>query len=60
MRIVPNSVSWATSDIGHEEVGRSRANGNAIIARANDRASDADMSRVPDVDAIGVRAIFWR
>lgn len=50
-------MSGPARDIVHCHVGRAGADGDAVVSGANIATQDVNEIRIPDVDAIGVRAI---
>lgn len=60
VEVAPYSMAWSASDVGHSHISRSWTDGDAVVAGADDRVSNANMTCLPDVDAVGVEAISWR
>ena len=56
---VPNAMPGAADNMVHGHVLSARADWYAVVSSANLAVEDINKVWIPNVDAIGVRAIIW-
>lgn len=57
---LPDAMTRATLDVLDPDIGGTFAHGDAVIAGPDGASGDGHEARLLDVDAIGVRTVFWR